>query len=432
MTLLERQKISERQEIEALTQQLIKIKQRFEALSRLSEERERELTRLREIEYLHKGSLKQQHKEWREEQEALLEQQQKLVKALADAQAALNQKDQELQAIRTQAAEQQRESWERLQTLETAAHVDKQERMVLIEKISALDQTIILAQRDRELLNENYTSVINQKNQLKESLEIARAEMAILHKQSEELQQELALKNTSLEKLAQAQVEQELTARQSNEQALHRNQKIESLSGQIGALEKEKLKLEESLARMRRTLEERDSELKAAQHHLAKKVKESARLAEIQEETEQRAARLQKDLGDHRTALEEIKGDLTRLQQRETQLQEQLNEQMQSAEAKMAKWETEYFKVVEQWKEGEVKTRRLRQLEEKMQQLRANFVELDHLFAPPSPVPEPSPAREPLQVKEPPVPLASADLFTLPKPPPTAGRVKQHLFDKSP
>lgn len=350
----------------------------------------------------------------RGEIEALTEQLIKMKQLLAESRSLFTQAQkhtEQLEAKLKDANVRYQDSLECLQKLTDCAAADKEERRLLLDKISSLDQELAVAQHTIETVTSQLNGAIVQRNDLKEALGKREDDLAIARR----VQQEHSQRSEELD----------CQLRQLGEQLLQRNQKVEALTIQVATFETEKIRLDEGLARNKKSLEEREAEIKIAQQHLAKKVKEAARLSEQQEESELRADRLQQEMSDIRSLCDALKAENNRLYKRERELQDQIQEQAQAAETKCAKWEEEYFKVVAQWKETDAQVNKLKQLEEKYAQLRTLFGEIDRFKETIPAVPliqeKLEHSHEPLQA-----PSTMIDLFSSPKPP---VRIRQNLFD---
>lgn len=289
------------------------------------------------------------------------------------------------------------------QELQRTLEINRTEHALLLERTASMEQQLISSQQAETQLNDLLAKTVAERDTLRETLERRDLELTTAKQLCDERQQCI-------------------------EQLLQRTHKLENLSDQVMSLEQEKQRLDENLGRARKSLEERESEIKAAQQHLAKKVKEVSQLSEKQEEAERRADRLQRDLSEARHALDTAKTEIGQVQKREKQLVEQLKEQTHATNATVARWESEYLKAVEIWKESEAEVKRLRSLEEKHRQIQQLFGEADRLVSHSS---EPEVKAEPIQLASPPLPPAdlSADALRLRNFPKSAVRLKQNLFD---
>lgn len=115
--------------------------------------------------------------------------------------------------------------------------------------------------------------------------------------------------------------------------------------------------------------EAKDQELKMAQHHLAKKMKETVSLSEKNEELVNQLQSIQRELAEAHNRATVAQQSLGLQQQREQQLQELLENNAQATDAQIKKWEEKYFHAYEKWQEAEAHSRLSRSLEEKLYQV---------------------------------------------------------------
>lgn len=175
------------------------------------------------------------------------------------------------------------------------------------------------------------------------------------------------------------QLAREIAMRQSLEQQvqllhtqqLQKNEKIVLQAEQVVALENETLRLQEALQKTRKASDTRDEELKTAQQHLAKKVRENARQQEQLETITAQMQAFEDEARQKRLQVESFKNELSRWQRREVQLQEQLRDQAIASEAKLNQLQAEFADIQERWKLAEMQLQKLRILEGQHQQMRA-------------------------------------------------------------
>lgn len=126
--------------------------------------------------------------------------------------------------------------------------------------------------------------------------------------------------------------------------------------------------------------EDAESRLRVAQHHLAKKVKETSELNDKMHGLEVRLQELQNDLDQARMRSAEQQTALEGHVKMERRLQEQIQEAARLAQADSAKWEDKYFKIYEKWQDNEVRLKELKKLEEKYAQMQALLTSFSSLF----------------------------------------------------
>lgn len=141
-------------------------------------------------------------------------------------------------------------------------------------------------------------------------------------------------------------------------------------------LTQEKEQLQTDIQHMHELLGDTEARLKVAQQHLAKKVKESALLAEKVEEQQNSIDDYLQIVETAKSQISQLQASLELYQSQEKRLQDQLHEALKGTESQVAKWEKKYFEMYDKWQESENQIRELRKFEEKhlqMQNLLANL-----------------------------------------------------------
>ncbi len=203
-----------------------------------------------------------------------------------------------------------------------------------------------------------------------------------------------------------------------------KNAQLDELTHQLSEIKRTHNTFQDELANVQRALEVRDAELQMAQQHLAKKVKDSARLSERAEEAERRANEMEQMRDEARKRLisleSDIENDRRRQSEQETRWQQRINE----AETKWKHWEKEHSRTFQQWQQAEESNKQLRELEVKYNQVSTMFANLGQMFSPPRTVEaeplKPSKVESKLQAME------DQDLFAAPEP---QRRPKRNLFE---
>lgn len=196
----------------------------------------------------------------------------------------------------------------------------------------------------------------------------------------------------------------------------------------IAQFKSEVEKLVENLAVAQSVNEERDAQFKMAQHHLAKKVKENATLADQLETYKAQHQELLHAQSHLMTRVTELQTALDLQVQHEKRLQNQLTESLRSVEAQLGKWEDKYFRLHDKWQEAESKIQELKKFEEKHSQLQSLLSNLGSVMGHPIGISQPMiSTRHEEPVKEPVVeiPIPEAPPKIAPKP------SEQDLFNKT-
>lgn len=161
---------------------------------------------------------------------------------------------------------------------------------------------------------------------------------------------------------------------------------IEQLQAELTFLKREREHLEETLNITKNSLEEKEQNYKAAQHHLAKKMKETAILSDKNEEQRNQIAELQISLTDAQSKMNSFQNNLELQLQHERRLQEKALESLKIAENQVAKWEDKYFQLQEKFQSLEKHYIDLKVLEEKHHQAKALLNSLGVVMGASSPI----------------------------------------------
>lgn len=135
-------------------------------------------------------------------------------------------------------------------------------------------------------------------------------------------------------------------------------------------------------------LEEGESQLKTAQQHFAKKVKEAAILSDKVEEQDLQLQELMQALETSKARTVELQKMLDSRLTLEKKLQDQLQDNFKNAEAQAVKWEAKYFAMYEKWQESEIACRELKKYEERYLHLQGIFSNFGGLMGVSLPVPQ--------------------------------------------
>ncbi len=127
----------------------------------------------------------------------------------------------------------------------------------------------------------------------------------------------------------------------------------------------QEIEKDNTIEQMKGWLEQAETELKTAQQHLAKKMKETALLNEAY--LNQQIA-LEKNLQESKEKeleISHLQEKITLSQREEQALQEELNQLRKGSERQSMKWEEKYFHMYDKWQESENQVQELKKLEEK-------------------------------------------------------------------
>lgn len=207
---------------------------------------------------------------------------------------------------------------------------------------------------------------------------------------------------------------------------------IEHLSSQVATLGKSLTEREEAIQNIEEERKEHESCLRAAQQHLAKKVREAAHLAEKYEESKQASLQLEKEKEELQKKLNELQAAKEAEQQLKLRQQEQHQENVKAIEAQSAKWEEKYFQLHEKWQDVDAKNRELKRLEERFSKMQVALNHFNQLMGVPFSLPiceelsfKSFPEMETPQVPHEKATIIQPSLFQNPKP---TARFKETLF----
>lgn len=269
---------------------------------------------------------------------------------------------------------------------------------------SKLDQT--LQEKDHSLLTlENEIAIIKQ-NFVKGLREM----QALEARYQEAIHDKAALAN----KLHLVQQHVEKQKEDSQVTLQHHANQIEQLNATLSLLHQEKKLLEE-------TVEGRELDTKAAQQHLAKKLKETAILSEKNEEQRSQIIQLQTALADSQSKMYSLQNTFEIQLQHERRLQEQTDDHLKAAELQANKWEGKYFQLQDKYQELEKQNRELKVYEEKQTQAQALLSSLGVVMGI-----SPAPTSPLLAVQN----LLDSKTSTKPEETPPANSTKQASDDK--
>lgn len=296
------------------------------------------------------------------------------------------------------------------------------------QEVEAIKQTLLRAMREAKEMETRYletvnerVSAVNKSHQLQQSSDKQREEIAQLREQILNMTKRYETEST-------ARLERERDWQQAKTALAAKDE--ENLE-----LARRKLKLEEELSRLREMAEESDQQLKLAQQHMAKKLKETALLTEKIEEQSLQSQEMQHALTHALNKLEQVQQEAAEHLKGEKRIQETLEDKLKVMAEELAKWEAKYFSIYEKWQETESKNRSLASLEEKYHQMQNLLAGLG-TFIQPAPAPV---TAAPQAVKE--VQTITVAPAIMPQPPKEepfktlfessaqSGKMKKSLFD---
>ena len=230
------------------------------------------------------------------------------------------------------------------------------------------------AEKEKDLWEE--IKIQNELSDQVQRLEAKCLELSSIQEKYEQLKEEYLETGGQLDEMielrisAEKQIEEMQTLSQEQEmQLIDKGLERESLI-------QEREHLLADIEHLHHLLSDSESNLKIAQQHLAKKVKESALLVEKVEEHQNDLTEFMQIIENDKSQIIILQTDLDNLQKQEKRLQEQLHDALKGTENQVAKWEKKYFEMYDKWQTSENHIRELKKLEEKhiqMQNLLSNL-----------------------------------------------------------
>jgi len=328
------------------------------------------------------------------------------------------------------------------------------------KEIGLIKQTLIRALREAKEIETSYHETVKEKvatiaklHQSQHQIEKYREQESLLKNQLETSFNNLGVSNNAInefriknEEFQQKLMEEKhLHAERLEKARLEAHDKakeIIDLKDQMDIKEDEIDQLKGNLALQQSHFEENEVEMRKAQQHLAKKVKEMTILEDKQTIQNNIIAELQKNIAQDNIRIAELQTTLDLQIHQQKRLEDQLHETTKATELQQSKWEEKYFAVYEKWQGADARVKELEKLEDKYKQLQGllsnlgTFIgETSGFIQPPAFV-----AKEPYKpvstqetnISRPPeksneVKKPYQNLFDMPKAPP---RPKQDLLDR--
>lgn len=354
----------------------------------------------------------------KEEEEVILSKDLELLKTYRDLSLPLDEEEGEQEDQRSLAIQihKLKQEFDKQKLLDKTQIETSTQRIAELEEENRLlraqqDNLKTLYHSTQETLEEtknkkdSFGSTLTSLNDEKNRLELMLKELRLHTDQLEKGMQYLRAKaeegrteaNQLAVELAHAQdrildLEKELHSAKSHSEMTSRmeKEKTEALLAReqmLSGLQQELYQLHDALRTTRIQAEEREGQLKIAQQHLAKKVRESALLSEKSEEQKNLLMESQRTVEMLQEKLSETENLLTAHQAQEKRQQELLLEAEKSIETQSQRWEEKYFKLYDRWMEAETQNKELRKLEEKQNQMQVLLSSLNNLLASSKPIP---------------------------------------------
>jgi chromosome segregation ATPase len=144
----------------------------------------------------------------------------------------------------------------------------------------------------------------------------------------------------------------------------------------LAKFEKEQVTLQTALKNAKLQCEERDGEIRKAQQHLAKKVKETTILRDLVERQKAQLVELQTLCDKQKNETERIQNSLNLQRMHEEKLQEMAKERVQAAERLTKEWQEKYLSLQQEWHEKKAELIELQKMRKTYDQMTSTFTSL--------------------------------------------------------
>lgn len=250
------------------------------------------------------------------------------------------------------------------------------EKASLIYKNKQMQKWIDAKTEELLILQGNLEQACNEGKETKKALNDLEASFDVsLQNLTEGLQNEIAALKGALDvasqKITNQKAVQEKYEKETQEILAAQELTISEYRQQIDGLLEEKQKIEEEAVLMRTSQEEKETRIKIAQQHLAKKVKESTQLAEQLEEQKRQFTELQASLATMQAKEERAQAIINQQRNDELHLREQLQNAMHTAETQAAESEKRYLDIQGKMHALEIRNQELLLVEQKFHQLQS-------------------------------------------------------------
>jgi hypothetical protein len=298
--------------------------------------------------------------------------------------------DQEVLALKSELAKNAFETSQLQKSAEYQLTAVKNEKEMLEKKLEILEQETLLEKtavdHTRKELEEKILFL--QKNLEETRSQYQSSDLALMREDYEaklhEAQTTLEEKETSHEAILARSYEKlrELSQRQREMTQEKENllQKNEENENQLELFKKEHVTLQTSLKNARLHCEEKDAEIRKAQQHLAKKVKESTILRDLAERQKTQLAELQISIDKQSNEIERLQNNLNLQRIHEEKLHAMSKERTQAAENLTKEWQEKFLALQRDWQEKKGELLELQKMRKTYEQMTHTFSSLKHIL----------------------------------------------------
>lgn len=262
-------------------------------------------------------------------------------------------------------------SMQEIKNFETLYQKALDEKHACESEMTRLNEIFDTQKREIDSLNEKYEQKVHQEN---------------------ELMHELTSLKTQMEDQKAQQTAFEKDLQNIQDVAREKDRYIDELNHKVAMALQEKQRLEINLQNLKNQNEEQESNLKIAQQHLAKKVKEATLYSEKIDEQNMQISDLQNALNVCKSKIVDIQNQMDQQTQQDKQLQERLQDTIKLTEVQLSKWEEKYFNLCGKLQEVEIRNKELVAIEEKYYQMQTLFANLGTMMSSPVSFSSPAPA----------------------------------------
>ena len=268
----------------------------------------------------------------------------------------------------------------RIAEYQTAAIRDEKEalqtRIVKLEEELARDrEAFTLYMQASDEREEHYQKLQKELVETKEQLQ--KSDWVVLR---EELSQKEAAHEEVLEKsyVKMRELSERHAEMVHEQEVLYK--KLDDYNKLLTKFEKEQASLQNALKNTKLQCEERDAEIRKAQQHLAKKVKETTILRDLADRQKIQVMELQSGVEKQKNEIERLQNSLNLQRLHEEKLQALSKERAQTAESLTKEWQEKYLALQQDWQEKKGQLIELHKMRKTYDQMASTFSSLKNIL----------------------------------------------------
>ncbi|MCB1180908.1 MAG: hypothetical protein KDK55_02645 [Chlamydiia bacterium] len=128
-----------------------------------------------------------------------------------------------------------------------------------------------------------------------------------------------------------------------------------------------------NLKNIRLSEEEKETEIKKAQQHLAKKIKEATLLRDMVERQKMQLGQFQSNAANHKAEIERMQNSLNLQRMHEEKIQIMAKDRTQAAEALVKEWQEKYFLLQQEWQSAKAQLLEFQKMKKNYEQMTTAF-----------------------------------------------------------